>query len=83
MPEAPISVRRKLTGVCPPARGAVIAALVGAEPAPVWLVVADGPRAAEQLVEDTALFATGFGGERPVTAAVFPEAPQDLSLIHI
>ena len=70
MPEAPNSARRKLTGVCAPARGAVIAALVGAEPAPVWLVVAACPRAAEQLAEDTALFATGFGGERALGAKV-------------
>ena len=77
MPEAPISARRKLTGICPPARGAVIAGLVGAEPAPVWLLVAGSTRAAEQLAEDTALFAAGFGGERPVTTTVFPEAPQD------
>ena len=48
--------RTKHTGVCPPARGAVLAELLRRHPAPVWLVVADTLKAAEQLAEDTALF---------------------------
>ncbi len=48
--------RAKHTGVCPPARGAVLARLLARHPAPVWLVVAETLKAAEQLAEDTALF---------------------------
>jgi len=48
--------RAKHTGVCPAARGAVLARLLARHPAPVWLVVADTLKAAEQLAEDTALF---------------------------
>jgi len=32
--------RFKLTGICPPARGAVLAGLLRTHAAPVWLVVA-------------------------------------------
>jgi transcription-repair coupling factor (superfamily II helicase) len=82
--------RAKHTGVCPPARGAVLARLLARHPAPVWLVVADTLKAAEQLAEDTALFhaalaapTTGSGGakSRPPRASldtlVFPEALTD------
>ena len=77
MPEPTPPSRRKLTGVCPPARGAVLAALARAEPAPLWLVVCPSLRDAEQLAEDAAFLATAFAGERPVNATVFPESLQD------
>lgn len=84
--------RAKHTGVCPPARGAVLAQLLGRHPAPVWLVVADTLKAAEQLAEDTALFhatpapsASGAGakpaktppGAPALETLVFPEALTD------
>ena len=55
---SPITVpyRAKHVGVCPPARGAVIAELVRAHPAPVWVIVAGEARLAEQLAEDVAFF---------------------------
>jgi transcription-repair coupling factor (superfamily II helicase) len=69
--------RRKLTGVCPPARGAILAGLCRANPAPVWLVVAEDLKAAEHLAEDAAFFL----GTLPVTRAhqvlVFPESLQE------
>ena len=71
------SPRHKLTGVCPPARGAVIAELVRAQPAPVWLVVAEDLKTAEQLAEDIAFFSGAAGGGRSVSALVFPEAMTD------
>ena len=48
------STRYKLTGVCPPARGAVIAELARTHPSPVWIVVAPNLKSAEQLAEDIA-----------------------------
>ena len=44
--------RHKLTGVCPPARGAVIEELTRAHAAPVWLIVTEELKAAEQLAEE-------------------------------
>jgi transcription-repair coupling factor (superfamily II helicase) len=82
MPESTPPSRRKLTGVCPPARGAVLAALARAEPAPLWLVVCSSLRDAEQLAEDAAFLATAFAGERPVNATVFPESLQDAGEMH-
>ncbi|MBC8009499.1 MAG: transcription-repair coupling factor [Burkholderiales bacterium] len=74
--------RAKHTGVCPSARGAVLAELLRRHPAPVWLVVADTLKSAEQLAEDTTLFhAAGSGpdGGKPVPleVLVFPEALTD------
>ncbi|MBL9201183.1 MAG: transcription-repair coupling factor, partial [Opitutaceae bacterium] len=69
--------RHKHTGVCPPARGAVIAALVRAQPAPVWLVVTENLRAAEQLAEDIAFFHAAAEGSAPLRALVFPESTPD------
>jgi transcription-repair coupling factor (superfamily II helicase) len=78
--------RAKHTGVCPPARGAVLARLLLLHPAPVWLIVADTLKTAEQLAEDTALFHAAHAGPeskpkaaktaaRPaLDALVFPEA---------
>lgn len=68
--------RAKHTGVCPPARGAVLAELLRRYPAPVWLVVADTLKAAEQLSEDCALFHAAAGGEKsaPLETLVLPEA---------
>ena len=81
--------RVRHTGVCPPARGAVLAELIRRHPAPVWLIVADTLKAAEQLAEDTALFhaalaavaPSAIGAQpaslRPPEALVFPEALTD------
>ena len=68
--------RRKLTGVCPPARGAVIAELCRAHPAPVWLVVAQNLRTAEHLADDIAFFQAD-GAARKVQTLVFPESMPD------
>ncbi|MSU50613.1 MAG: transcription-repair coupling factor [Opitutus sp.] len=69
--------RLKLTGVCPPARGAVIAELCRAHVAPVWLVVAEDLKAAEQIAEDIAFFHSASGDKRPQRTLVFPESMQD------
>jgi transcription-repair coupling factor (superfamily II helicase) len=66
--------RRKLTGVCPPARGAVIAELCRAHPAPVWLVVAENLKVAEHLADDIAFFHRASGDARPQQTLVFPES---------
>jgi len=71
------SPRHKLTGICPPARSAVIAELVRRQPAPVWLVVAEDLKTAEQLAEDIAFFCAAAGGTRPLSALVFPESMRD------
>jgi hypothetical protein len=48
--------RIKLTGISPPARGAVLAELARTHRAPVWLVVAEDLKTAEHLAEDFAFF---------------------------
>ena len=73
----PTLPRFKLTGVCPPARGAVVAELARAHPAPVWLVVAEDLKAAESLAEDIAFFYVAAGGARPLQPLVFPESMPD------
>ena len=69
--------RHKLTGVCPPARGAVVAELCRAHAAPVWLVVAEDLKTAEHLAEDFLFFQGAFSNPRPHQALVFPESLQD------
>ncbi len=69
--------RCKITGVCPAARAAVLAHLLRERPAPVWLVVADEARVAEQLAEDILFFHALPGGAPPLEARTFPEALSD------
>ncbi len=69
--------RQKLTGVCPPARGAVIAGLTREHPSPVWLIVTENLKAAEHLAEDVAFFQRTAEGSRPQQTLVFPESMQD------
>ena len=69
--------RCKLTGICPAARAAVLATLCRDHPAPVWLVIVEEPRTAEQLAEDL-LFFHGLTGEPdPLEVRVFPESLAD------
>ncbi|MEO6876727.1 MAG: DEAD/DEAH box helicase, partial [Opitutaceae bacterium] len=75
MPSA--SQRHHLTGICPPARGAVVAELARMHPAPVWLVIAEDLKAAEQLAEDIPFFYNAAGNGRPLQALVFPESMRD------
>ncbi len=75
MPPAP--ARFKVTGICRPARGACVAGLIGATPAPVWLVVTGEAREAEQLAEDIELFSRARPGAPAVEAWVFPESIPD------
>jgi transcription-repair coupling factor (superfamily II helicase) len=69
--------RHKLTGVCPPARGAVIEELTRALPAPVWLIVTEELKAAERLAEDLAFFRAAFDDNLPFEIFVFPESMPD------
>ncbi|MSU23449.1 MAG: transcription-repair coupling factor [Opitutus sp.] len=69
--------RTKLTGICPPARGAVVAELGRAHPTPVWIVVAEDLKAAEHLAEDIAFFHAASGDPRPQATLVFPESMPD------
>ena len=77
MPAPSATIRTKLTGVCPPARGAVVAGLVRAAPAPVWLIVTAGARAAEPLAEDIAFFRAEAGPGTRGEVLVLPEAMPD------
>lgn len=72
----PVS-REKHTGVCPPARAAVVAALLRQQPAPVWLVVMEDPRVVEQLAEDLMFFHATAGDSRPLEVRVLPESLAD------
>ena len=69
--------RCKVTGVCPPARAAVLATLLRRRPAPVWIVVTDELRAAEQLAEDVLFFQAAAAGVPALEARVFPESQAD------
>ncbi len=69
--------RCRLTGVCPSARAAVLASLMQQLPAPVWLVIAEEFRAAEQLAEDIMFFHAAAGDARPLDVRVFPESLAD------
>jgi transcription-repair coupling factor (superfamily II helicase) len=71
------AARHKVVGVCPAARGAVLAEAMRTHPAPVWVVVAADLKAAEQLAEDVRFFA-GAGGADPLPETlVFPESIPD------
>ena len=69
--------RTKLTGICPPARGAVVAELARARPAPVWLVVAEDLKSAEHVADDIAFFNAAASDARPCRTLVFPESLTD------
>src|SRR5882724_2290477 len=71
------SPRFKLTGVCPPARGAVIAGLSRAQASPVWLVVAEDLKTAEALAEDIGFFDESVGDNLKPELLVFPESMPD------
>ena len=71
------SPRHKLTGICPPARGAIVAELARAHPAPVWLIVAEDLKAAEHVAEDVAFFHGASGDKTPWVTLVFPESLTD------
>jgi len=77
MATAQLTTRSKLTGICPPARGAVLAELLLTRAAPVWLVVASELRTAETLAEDIAFFHSATGGKPPPEVLVFPESLPD------
>jgi transcription-repair coupling factor (superfamily II helicase) len=71
------SVRTQLTGVCAPARGAVVAELVRSQPAPVWLIVTDEAKEAERLAEDLAFFLAADGMDPKPETLIFPESLAD------
>ena len=71
------SAQFRIFGVCPPARGAVVAELVRAHPAPGWLVVAEDLRSAEHLAEDVAFFCGASGAGAAPDVLVFPESIPD------
>jgi transcription-repair coupling factor (superfamily II helicase) len=71
------AARHKIVGVCPAARGAVLAETMRRHPSPVWVVVAPDLRAAEQLAEDTAFFSRSAPGDTTLETLVFPESIPD------
>ena len=71
------SPRTKLTGICPPARGAVVTELARTHEAPVWLVVAEDLKAAEHIAEDVSFFHQASDDKRPWVTLVFPESLTD------
>jgi transcription-repair coupling factor (superfamily II helicase) len=71
------SPRFKLTGVCPPSRGAVIAGLSRTHASPVWLIVAEDLKTAEALAEDIGFFNAAAGDGITPELLVFPESMPD------
>ncbi len=70
--------RIKLTGICPPARGAVIAELTRGHPSPVWLIITEDLKHAEQLAEDISFFHRSSGGNpASLETLIFPESMPD------
>ena len=70
-------MRHRIIGVCPEARGAVLAETFRRQPSPVWLVVDEDLKAAEQLAEDAGLFQRALGGPVAAETLVFPESVPD------
>ncbi len=77
MPASALTARHKHTGVCPPARGAVIAELTRQHPSPVWIIVAADLKSAEELAEDVAFFRSVDAEKHAPTTLVFPESMPD------
>jgi transcription-repair coupling factor (superfamily II helicase) len=71
------AARHKIVGVCPAARGAVLAEAMRARPSSVWIVVAQDLKAAEQLAEDTGFFWRAPGQGPGMETLVFPESIPD------
>jgi transcription-repair coupling factor (superfamily II helicase) len=76
MPTATAS-RFKVSGVCPPARGAVLAELMRLHRSPVWIVVTADLKSAEQLAEDLTFFHDATDKTHAQTTLVFPESMPD------
>lgn len=77
-PPAALAPRVRLTGICLPAQGAVVAEIVRTHDAPVWLVVAGELSAADRLTEDILLFARAAGAApEAIETALFPESMPD------
>ena len=62
------------TGICPPARGAVLAHEIQNHDAPVWLVLAPTLKLAEQLAEDISFFTQASQHPRVPEVLVLPES---------
>ncbi|OIR13519.1 transcription-repair-coupling factor [mine drainage metagenome] len=71
---SPAQSRTRLLGVCPPARGAVLAGWIHARGAGPWLVVVPDLRTAESLAEDVVLFGRALGAELAWESLVLPES---------
>ena len=69
--------RHKIVGVCPQACGAVLAQTVRSHPAPVWIIVTDDQRQAEQLAEDFSFFLSVSGAGESIDTLLFPESMAD------
>ena len=69
--------RTRLTGICAAARGAAVAELARARPAPAWLVVTDDANEAERIAEDLAFFLSAGQGSPVPETLVFPESIPD------
>jgi transcription-repair coupling factor (superfamily II helicase) len=63
--------RKRLVGVCPAARAAVLASLLPSSRSRVWLIVAPDLKCAEQLADDVAMYSPGG---TPPEVLVFPES---------
>ena len=76
--QIPATLQRfKHTGVCPAARAAVLSTLLQDQPAPVWLIIVEEPRVAEQLAEDLLFFQGVTENAPPLEVRLFPESLAD------
>jgi transcription-repair coupling factor (superfamily II helicase) len=73
----PGAVWSKLTGICGPARGAVLAECIRNRPARVWLAIIDDLRTAERLAEDVLFFLRAADPATTSQALLFPESIAD------
>ncbi len=77
LPVISTAPRLNLTGICPAARGAVVEELTHTYPSPVYVVIVDELRVAEQLAEDIAFFSHAAGANKSLEVLVFPESMPD------
>jgi transcription-repair coupling factor (superfamily II helicase) len=76
-PEFPSS-RQRIIGVCPSARGLVLAACVARERSPLWLVACPDLRSAEALAEDVVLFSSPLPGKKDATKPLTMVLPESM-----
>ncbi len=70
-------IRHYYAGICPAVRGCALIEILRAQSIPVWMVVVEDLKSAEQLAEDLLFFHDVSGLTHPLEVQVFPESMPD------